>query len=169
MPDQAPRGDAAPGPDTLIVMLRPVPAVLFAPHPAAGPSGAGATLLGGKAVYEEDRLSNRELFASWAGEDFHSWQKAIGASVTHLSRGDGHVTNVSQEGGSVSIHVRYARSDRVHPLWEFRTELTSMTLPAGLTRDDFVPTVKARRLLREQGQKAARAARRRRGWGDAPP
>jgi len=110
-------------------------------------------------VDEEHRLSNRQLFASWAREDFHSWQQAIGASVTHLSRGDGQVTNVSQEAGIVSIQIHYAQGNREHPLWEFRTELTNMTFPKGLTRDDFIPTVKARRLLQEQHEKADREAR----------
>ena len=108
---------------------------------------------------EERRLSTPKLFARWAREDFPSWQQAIGATVTHVSRGDGHVTNVTQEAGTVSIHVHYARADREHPLWEFRTELMSMTLPAGVTRDDMIPTVRARRLLREQEKETVRLLR----------
>ena len=107
---------------------------------------------------DEHRLSTPRLFARWAGEDFHSWQQAIGASVTHLSRGDGRVTNVSQEAGVVSIHVQYVGADREHPAWEFRTEFTNMTFPEGLTREDLIPTVKARRLLREHVPKAMREA-----------
>ena len=103
---------------------------------------------------EERRLSIPQLFARWAHDDVHSWQQAVGVSVTHLSRGDGHVTDVSQEAGIISIHVQYARGNRGHPLWEFRTELIGMTLPAGLTRDDLIPAVKERRLLREQEQRA---------------
>jgi hypothetical protein len=113
------------------------------------------TRFGGNPMDDERRLSTSKLFASWAGEDFHSWQQAVGASVTHLSRGSGQVTSVSQEAGIVSVHVRYLRADRSHPLWEFRTELTNMTLPEGLTRDDLIPTVKAQRLLKEQEKRTA--------------
>jgi hypothetical protein len=116
------------------------------------------TRFGGNPLDDERRLSTSKLFASWAGEDFHSWQQAVGAAVTHLSRGTGHVINVSQEAGVVSVNVRYLRADRSHPLWEFRTELTTMTLPNGLTRDDLIPTVKARRLLKEQEKRAERVA-----------
>ena len=107
---------------------------------------------------DEHRLSIPKLFAKWAGEDFDSWRQAIGASVTHLSRGDGHVTAVSREGGAISIHVHYAHAEREHPLWEFRTEFTQMTLPHGLTRDELIPTVKAQRLLHEHDPIAMRAA-----------
>ena len=107
---------------------------------------------------EEHRLSNPRLFARWAREDFSSWQHAIGTSVTHLSRGDGRVTNVSQEAGQVSIRVQYANAAREHPLWEFRTEFTHMTLPEGVTRGDFIPTVRARRLLQEEVTRTARLA-----------
>jgi hypothetical protein len=107
---------------------------------------------------EEYRMSGPLLFARWAGEDFQSWYQAIGVSVTHLSRGNGRVTNVSQEGGTVFVHVQYAKEGRVHALWEFRTELTHMSLPDGLTRDDMITPVRARRLLQEQATKADSAA-----------
>ena len=109
---------------------------------------------------EERRLSNARLFASWAGEDFGAWQRATGASVTHLSRGNGQVTNVSQDAGHIAIHVHYERSDRGHALWEFRTEFIDMTYQAGLTREDLLPTVEARRLLREHEAQTALLARR---------
>jgi hypothetical protein len=120
---------------------------------------------------EERRLSTSKLFAGWAGDDFPSWEQAVGASVTHLSRGDGQVTNVSSEAGIIAVHVQYARDSRRHALWEFRTELTNMTLPEGLTRTDLIPTAKARRLRREQERRAARAAfatNRRRRHRSAP-
>jgi len=101
-------------------------------------------------VNQEYRLSNPQLFARWAGEDFDAWRQVIGMSVTHLSRGKGSVIDVSQEAGIVSIHVHYARFQHEHPLWEFRTEVRSMTLPEGLTRDDLIMAVKARQLLQEQ-------------------
>jgi hypothetical protein len=101
-------------------------------------------------VDEDYRLSIPKLFARWAGEDFHSWQEAIGVSVTHLSRGNGRVTDVSQEAGNISIHIQYARAVREHPLCEFRTEFIQMTLPTALTRDDVIATLKERRLLHEQ-------------------
>lgn len=107
---------------------------------------------------EERRISTPRLFASWAQEDFASWHRAIGASVTHLSRGDGRVVNVSQVGGDISVHVQYAGTGREHRLWEFRTELTHMILADGMTRNDLIPVVKARRLLQEQQKKANRAA-----------
>ena len=103
---------------------------------------------------EERRLSTPKLFASWAGEDLHCWQQAIGASVTHLSRGVGQVTDVSLEAGSITVTVRYLLAERRHALWEFRTELTHMTLPEGLTRDDLIPMAKVQRLRREQEQRA---------------
>jgi hypothetical protein len=109
---------------------------------------------------EERRLSTSKLFANWAGEDFPSWQQAIGASVTHLSRGNGHVTDVSREAGIISVHVQYLRDSRSHALWEFRTELTTMTLPAGLAREDLIPTVRARRLLQEEEKRTAMLLRR---------
>jgi hypothetical protein len=107
---------------------------------------------------EEGRISTPRLFASWAQEDFASWHRAIGATVTHLSRGDGRIVNVSQAGSIISIHVQYAGAGREHALWEFRTELTHMTLADGMTRNDLIPVVKARRLLQEQQKKANRAA-----------
>ena len=107
---------------------------------------------------EEHRLSNPKLFAKWAHEDFPAWRQLIGVAVTHLSRGDGQVTDVSREAGSVSIQVQYARSERSHALWEFRTEFTDMTLPQGLTRADLIAPVKAQRLLQEQARKASRTA-----------
>ena len=107
---------------------------------------------------DEHRLSTPKLFAKWAGANFASWRQAIGASVTHMSRGDGHVTAVSREAGVVSIHVHYAQAEREHPLWEFRTEFMQMTLPNGLTRDDLIPTVKAQRLLHEHDPIAMREA-----------
>jgi hypothetical protein len=107
---------------------------------------------------EERRLSTSKLFAGWAGDDVHSWEQAVGASVTHLSRGDGQVTNVSQEAGIIAVHVQYARDSRRHALWEFRTELRDMTLPEGLTRADLIPRAKARRLRREQARRAEHAA-----------
>lgn len=95
---------------------------------------------------EESRLSNPQLFARWAGEDFDAWRQVIGMSVRHLSRGTGSITDVSREAGIVSIHVHYARAQREHPLWEFRTEVRSMTLPDGITREDLISVVKARQL-----------------------
>ena len=109
---------------------------------------------------EERRLSNSRLFASWAGEDFGAWQRATGASVTHLSRGVGRVTNVSQDAGTIAVHVQYERSDRQHALWEFRTEFIDMTYHAGLTREDLIPTVQARRLLQEHQTRTTPLARR---------
>lgn len=109
---------------------------------------------------DERRLANSHLFASWAGDDFSSWQRAVGASVTHLSHGVGQVTSVTRDRGVISIHVQYGRSERGHALWEFRTELISMTYPAGLTRDDLSPPVKARRLLQEETTRTALRVRR---------
>ena len=123
-----------------------------------GASQMATTLLGGTVMDEERRLAIPQLFARWAREEFPAWRQAIGASVTHLSRGDGRVTDVSQEAGSIAVHVRYARAERRHPLWEFRTELMRMTLPTGLSRDDLMSTVTARRLRRAQDKKADRAA-----------
>ena len=108
----------------------------------------------------EHRLSNSQLFARWAGEDFPSWERATGASVTHLSRGVGRVTSVSQDAGIISINVQYDRSARGHALWEFRTELIGMTYPEGLTRDELSPPVKARRLLQEDAAQTAMRLRR---------
>lgn len=105
---------------------------------------------------EEFRLSNPRLFARWAGEDLESWQQAVGVSVTHLSRGDGRVTKILQDAGVISIHVQYAQADHQHPTWEFRTEFTNMTLPEGLSRDEVIPAVKARRLAQEQEEKTTR-------------
>ena len=107
---------------------------------------------------EENRLSNPKLFAKWAREDFPSWQQLTGVSVTHLSRGDGQVTDVSREAGSVSIQVQYAHAARSHALWEFRTEITDMTLPHGLTHGDLIAPVKAQRLLQEQARKTSSTA-----------
>ncbi|MGH2583487.1 MAG: hypothetical protein ACRDJE_01080, partial [Dehalococcoidia bacterium] len=87
-----------------------------------------------------------------------AWRQGIGMSVTHLSRGEGSITNGSQEAGFVTIHVHYARLQREHPLWEFRTEVRSMTLPEGLTREDLIVAVKARQLLQDQEEKADREA-----------
>lgn len=109
---------------------------------------------------EERRLSNVQLFASWAGEDFDAWQRATGASVTHLSRGNGQVTNVSQDAGIIAIQVQYERSARGHALWEFRTEFIAMTFAEGLTRADLIPTVEARRLRREQEMQTLALLRR---------
>src|SRR5215207_6743576 len=112
---------------------------------------------------DERRLSNSQLFARWAGEDFASWERATGASVTHLSRGVGQVTGVSRDAGIITINVQYDRSARGLALWEFRTELIGMTYPAGLTRDELSPPVKARRLLQEEAARTAMRLRR----GDA--
>jgi hypothetical protein len=103
---------------------------------------------------EDYRLSIPKLFARWAGEDVHSWEQAIGVSVTHLSRGEGRVTGVSETTGIISIRVEYARASREHPLCELRTEFTNMTLPAGLNRDHMIATMKARRHIHEQIEKA---------------
>ncbi len=107
---------------------------------------------------EEQRLSSVELFASWASDVFDAWHQAIGATVTHLSRGAGHITDVTQDAGDVTVHVHYARGDRGHPLWEFRTEVTHIVLPAGLLRDDLRATVKARRLVQERSKQATQEA-----------
>ena len=107
---------------------------------------------------EEYRLSIPRLFGRWAGEDFHAWQQAIGVSVTHLSRGNGRVTDVTREGGIITVHIQYAKAVRGHPLCELRTEFTQMALPTGLTRDGVIATVKARRLLHEQNVAANREA-----------
>jgi hypothetical protein len=115
---------------------------------------------GGLIMDEERRFSTVELFASWAREDFNLWHQAIGTSVTHLSRGDGHITDVTQDAGAVTVHIHYAHGERAHPLWEFRTEVTHMTLPVGLLRDDLLATVTARRLVQERSKQATREARR---------
>lgn len=98
----------------------------------------------------EQQLTNQQLFALWADGDIASWERVVGVSLTHLSRGVGRVTSVSQTAGEVSIHVQYFRAQREHPLWEFRTEFIRMTLPDGLTREEMIPVVKARRLRREE-------------------
>lgn len=108
---------------------------------------------------EEHQLSNSLLFARWAGEDHEAWQQAVGGSVTHLSRGKGQVTAVSEQDGVVSVHVHYAKGDRIHASWELRTEFIDMKYANGLTRADFIPTVRARRLHKEQQRTAARLAR----------
>jgi hypothetical protein len=110
-------------------------------------------------VDEEYRLSIPKLFARWADEDFHAWEQAIGTSVTHLSRGNGRVADVTREGGIITVHVQYAKAVRGHPLCELRTEFTQMTLPAGLTRDGVIATVKARRLFHEHEADTIRQAR----------
>lgn len=125
---------------------------------AAAATLQGTTRFRGNPVDEERRLSTSKLFAGWAGDDFPSWEQAVGASVTHLSRGDGQVTNVSQEAGIIAVHVQYARDTHSHALWEFRTELTHMTLPAGLARADLIPRAKARRLRQEREKRAEHAA-----------
>ena len=109
---------------------------------------------------DERRLANSNLFASWAGDDFASWERAVGASVTHLSRGTGQVTGVTRDGGVISIHVQYGRSEYVHALWEFRTELISMTYPAGVTREELSEPVRARRLRHEETTRTALRDRR---------
>lgn len=105
------------------------------------------------------RLANPQLFASWAGDDFHAWEQAIGTSVTHLSRGSGTVTHVSREMGSIVIHVRYGGAVHEHALWEFRTEVTSMTLPAGVARADLFPAARAQSILQEKARRTAQEAR----------
>ena len=109
---------------------------------------------------DERRLSNVQLFARWAGEDLDRWQQATGAFVTHLSRGDGQVTNVSQDAGLIAIQVQYERAARGHALWEFRTEFIAMTYPAGLTRADLIPAVTARRQRHEHETQTALPLRR---------
>ena len=130
------------------------------PHADTASLQHDAALFGGTLMEEERRLSNSRLFASWAGEDFGAWQRATGASVTHLSRGVGQVTNISQDAGTIAIHVQYERSERRHALWEFRTEFIDMTYQAGLTRADLLPTVAARRLQRDHATQTTPLARR---------
>lgn len=107
---------------------------------------------------DEHRLANPQLFAGWAGEDFGSWEQAIGTSVTHVSRGRGQIINVTREAGVISVHVQYARSVREHATWEIRTEIRDMTLPLGYTRDQLIPAARAQRILHEQGKQARHAA-----------
>lgn len=102
---------------------------------------------------EERRLANPQLFAAWAGEEAASWEQAIGMSVTHLSRGQGRIVEVSQTGGVIAIHVQYARTIHDHALWEFRTEVREMTLPPGCTRAGLAPAARARRLLLDEGRR----------------
>ena len=106
----------------------------------------------------ESRLTNHQLFARWARQDIHAWQRAVGADITHLSRGDGRVTAVSREQGEVSVHVQYARAQHEHPLWEFRTEIHRMTYPEGLTRAEMIPAVREQRLQDEEDKRSAHAA-----------
>jgi len=94
----------------------------------------------------EQGLTDQRLFARWAGEDFPSWERAVGATVTHLSRGKGTVTGVSRETGTIAVHVAYERSQYAHATWELRTEFTRMTLPEGLTRAEITPGARAWRL-----------------------
>ncbi len=109
---------------------------------------------------DERRLSNAQLFARWAGEDLGCWHQATGAFVTHLSRGDGQVTSVSQDAGAIEVQVQYARSARGHALWEFRTEFIDMALPEGFSRADLVPIVNARRLRHEHETRTLALLRR---------
>ena len=107
----------------------------------------------------EQRLANPQLFAVWAGEDVEAWEQAVGTSVTHTSRGPGTVTSVSRDAGDISIHVRYIRGVHEHALWEFRTEITRMTLPAGLARADLLPAARAHRIQQTIDRRDAQAAR----------
>lgn len=141
---------AATSPRSAVVSNAAVPPTI------TGSLQNGATPPGGTTMDDERRLSNSQLFARWAGEDIASWQRATGASVTHLSRGVGQVTSVSQDAGIISVNVQYERSARGLALWEFRTELIAMTYPVGVTRDELSPPVKARRLLQEQAARAQR-------------
>jgi hypothetical protein len=71
------------------------------------------------------------------------------------------VTDVTREGGIITVHVHYAKAVREHQLWEIRTELTHMTLSTGLSRDQLISTLRARNaqaLLDEQNVDANRAA-----------
>jgi hypothetical protein len=112
-------------------------------------------------VDQDERLGTPQLFAGWAGEDAAAWERAVGTSVTHLSRGNGTVTLIAQEASGVAVHVRYSGTGavRAHALWEFRTEVTRMTLPAGLTRADLLPAARARRIRQERDRKAKQEAR----------
>ena len=116
---------------------------------------------------QERHLSTSKLFGLWAGDELHSWERAVGATVTHLSRGKGQVTGVSRAPGGVAIHVQYLGAAHDHAPWEFRTELTAMTLPDGLTREQLIPPVKTQRLDRERETRlASEAARASREWRD---
>ena len=118
---------------------------------------------------QEQRMTDQQLFARWAGDDLPSWERAIGMTMTHLSRGDGLVRRVTREAGQVAVEVEYGRSNRTHAPWELRTEFTRMTLPEGLVRADLIPGARARRLLREQDRRTNHAVlpSRRRGLGAA--
>jgi hypothetical protein len=108
---------------------------------------------------QDQRLGNPQLFAAWAGEEMQAWEQLAGVSVTHTSRGRGTVAHVSQDMGYITIHVRYNGAVREHPLWEFRTEIMNMTLPAGLTRADLLPAARARRVLETEAKRSAQEAR----------
>lgn len=107
----------------------------------------------------DQRLANPQLFAFWAGEDVEAWEHAVGTSITHISRGPGTVTSVSQDAGNIGIHVGYIQGVHEHPLWEFRTEITKMTLPAGLSRADLLPAARAHRIQQTIDRRDAQAAR----------
>ncbi len=119
----------------------------------------------------EERLSDQQLFARWADEDLASWERAVGMSLTHLSRGAGRIGAVSSAGGVIAVQVDYARSHYVHATWELRTEFTGMTLPAGITRADLIPGARARRLRLATAARDERALlpSRWRGYGGDGP
>jgi hypothetical protein len=89
-------------------------------------------------VQQTNRLTNLQLYARWARDDATAWQRLLGTRVTHLSRGDGEVTDVSADADAVTVLVQYTRGHRRHPLWEFRTEIIRLALPVGLTRDELI-------------------------------
>jgi hypothetical protein len=104
-------------------------------------------------------LSNSQLFAGWAGDDVSSWEQAVGTSVIHVSRGAGTVSHISREAGNIAVHIQYTRSIHEHALWEFRTEIRNMTLPAGLTRADLLPAARERQKQQAVDRRAAQEAR----------
>ena len=108
----------------------------------------------------EQGLTDQRLFARWAGEDVPSWERSVGATVTHVSRGTGTITGVSRETGTIAVHVAYGRAQVAHATWELRTEFTAMTLPAGLTRAALTPGALAWRLAEAARAQAGRAAQR---------
>src|SRR5438045_212534 len=90
----------------------------------AGPGTSSRPQSRGDAMDIEQGLTDQRLFARWAGEDLPSWERAVGATVTHLSRGKGVVTSIVRESGAIAVHVAYDRSQFVHRTWELRTEFT---------------------------------------------
>jgi hypothetical protein len=119
----------------------------------------GVDQSGGANVDQAQALSNSQLFAGWAGEDVQSWEQAVGTSVIHVSRGAGTVSHVSREAGTIAVHVQYTRDLHEHALWEFRTEIRNMTLPAGLTRADLLPAARERQQQQAVDRRAAQEAR----------